>query len=114
MEEITVIKVEAQGWPTLPGYVHCTFLAKVGLLKSGRRPWSWVYEKDIDFFLVSPSLCSAWWLWPRRVYLSDRKAVKKFQRTAERSSSGVKAGKRAPATGLCLQGTPFLSPMSMY
>lgn len=33
MEEITVIKVEAQGWPTLPGYVHCTFLAKVGLLE---------------------------------------------------------------------------------
>ena len=36
-----------------------------------------VYEKYIVFSLVSSYLCSARCLWPRRVYLSGRKSVKK-------------------------------------
>lgn len=87
--------------PTLPTWISW---------ESSRRPRSLVYEKFIDFSLVSLSLCSAWWLWPRRVDLSDRKSMKKFQRRTEKCSLGVKAGKRAPGERTLSEGTSFLSP----
>lgn len=63
--------------PTLPKCFH-------GSPGEQQEVWGLTYEKYVVFSLVSPHLSSAWWLWPRIVYLRGRKSVKKSERKAEK------------------------------